>query len=158
MTISHFEHSYLDWRTIPCKRRNDLCFCSFQHFFFLLLDSRLDLVKFSECMTWQSIFLFCFFSFSRSHGLSTSDNDAYHKWTSSLKHLFSYEDRFERVGLWFEVYHFCPKKGLWLKSVFEKWVILVNMPQGINQRWFQCITVLRLVFLVIERVLAGSKL
>ena len=26
MVISHFKYSYLDWRTIPCKRRNDLCF------------------------------------------------------------------------------------------------------------------------------------
>ena len=30
------------------------------------------------------------------------------------------------------LYHFCLKRGLWLKSIFEKWVILVNMPQGIK--------------------------
>ena len=38
--------------------------------------------------------------------------------------------------------HFCPKKGSWLKSISEEWVILVNMSQDINQRWFQGIMVL----------------
>ena len=38
--------------------------------------------------------------------------------------------------------HFCPKGGSWLKSVSEKWVILVNMSQDINQKWFQGIAVL----------------
>ena len=35
--------------------------------------------------------------------LSTLGNVACRRWPSSLKHLFSYEDRFEKVGFWFEV-------------------------------------------------------
>ena len=122
--------------------------------FFWLLDSCLDLIEFFKCMIWQSIFLLFFF---HSHDLSAPSNDAYPRWTSSLKHLFSYEDRFERVSLWFEVYHFCPNRGLWLKSVFEKWVILVNMPQGINQRWFQDIAILGFCVFAQGKGLAGLK-
>ena len=33
--------------------------------------------------------------------------------------------------------HFCPKRGLWLKSISEKWAILVNVPQGVNQGDFK---------------------
>ena len=60
------------------------------------------------------------FSFSfRSHGLSTSGNNACHGWLSKLKHLFWYEDCFERFGLlvWGCSYHFCPEKDR-LKSIF----------------------------------------
>ena len=140
MVIFHFKHSYLNWRAIPCKRRNDLCFCSFFVFstpsFFPWFSFRLSRIFQVHDMTinFSFVVFFCFFLFSffRPHGLSTSSNDACHRWLSKLKHLFSYEDRFERVSFWFKVYHFCLKRGLWLKSTFEKWVILVNMPQGIK--------------------------
>ena len=65
----------------------------FHHFlnFFWLIDSRLDLVKFFKCINFSFSLLF---SFPCSHGLSTSGNHAYHRWTSSLKHLFLCEDCF----------------------------------------------------------------
>ena len=135
---------------------------SFSTFFFefSFLDFRLDSIEFLKCMIWQSIFFsfFCFFF----HDLFTSDNDAYHRWLLRLKHHFSCRNCFERVIFWSKgcSCHFCPKKGLWLKSVPDKWIIsfLVNVPQDINQGWFWNIMVLWLVFLVIEKELAGLKL
>ena len=52
----------------------------------------------------------CFFF----HDLFTPGNDACHRWPSKLKHHFSCEDYFERVGFWFEgcSRHFCLKKGM----------------------------------------------
>ena len=46
---------------------------------------------------------------------------------------------FEGVGLLVQscLGHFCPKRGSWLKSISKKWVILVNVPQGINQGDFK---------------------
>ena len=41
--------------------------------------------------------------FIYSHDLSTLGNDACHRWLFSLKHLFSCEECFERVGFWFKV-------------------------------------------------------
>ena len=102
MTIYHLKHSYLNWRAIPCKRK---MIAVFHHFFntffeFGFLHFRLDSIKFFKCMTWQSIFLFVLFC---SHNSSTLGNDACHRWPSNLKHLFSCEDCFERVGFWFEI-------------------------------------------------------
>ena len=78
------------------------------------------------------------------HDLSTPGNDACHRWPSRLKHLFLCKDCFGRVGFLVQscLGHFYPKRGSWLKNISEKWVILVNMSQGINQRWFRGITVL----------------
>ena len=88
-------------------------------------------------MTWQSIFFF--------YDLSTQSNDACHRWPSKLKHLFSVWGLFWKVSILTQgcLGHFYPKRGSWLKSISEKWVILVNMSQDINQRWFQGIAVLR---------------
>ena len=117
-----------------------MCLCSFHHFlnlFFLFLF-RLDRIFQVHDMIINFSFCF-FFSFSRSHGLSTPGNDAYHRWISSLKHLSLCKDCFEGVGFLVQscLGHFCPKRGLWLKSISEKWAILVNVPQGINQGDFK---------------------
>ena len=135
---------------------------SFSTFFFefSFLDFRLDSIEFIKCMIWQSnpfLLLLLFF-----YDLSAADNDAYHRWLSRLKYHFSCRNCFERVIFWSKgcSCHFCPKKGLWLKSVPKKWTIsfLVNVPQDINQGWFWNIMVLWLVFLVIEKEFAGLKL
>ena len=112
----------------------------FHHFlniFFWLLDPRLDLVEFFKCMSWQLIF-FSFFD------LSTSGNDAYHRWPSKLKHLFSVWGLFWKVGLLVQscLYHFCPNRGLWLKSVLEKWVFFGQHTLRHQSGWFQNITIL----------------
>ena len=101
----------------------------FQHFF-LLLDSRLDLVELFKCMIWQSIFLLFFFLlfFSHSRGLSTSGNDTYHRWPFRLNQSC--------------LYRFCPKRRLWLKSISEKWVIFDQHAQRHQSGWFQNITIL----------------
>ena len=106
MAIFHFEHSYLNWRAIPCRKKNDLCLCSFFIIFSTFCLASWILFRLNQIFQVHDMtinFSFIFFSFSRSHGLSTSGNNADHKWTSILKHLFSYEDRFKRVGFWFEV-------------------------------------------------------
>ena len=71
--------------------------------FFGFLDSHLDLIEFFKCMTWQSIFLFLLFISFCSHDSSTPGNVACRRCPSSLKHLFSCKNCFERVGFWFEV-------------------------------------------------------
>ena len=134
MTIFHFKHNYLNWRVIPCRRRM-VCvyaaFSSFSQHFFWLLDSRLDLVEFFKCMIWHDNQFF-FFSLFHAHNLSTSSNNACHRWPSKLKHHFSCEDCF---GFLVQscLYHYCQQKGLWLKSVFEKWAIFDLCAQYINQ-------------------------
>ena len=145
MAISHFKHSYLDWRTIPCKRRNDLCFCSFSTFS-IFLDSRL--VKFFKCMTWQSIFFFFY-------DLSAPSNDAYHRWTSSLKHLFSYEDRFERVRLFGPKLFasFLSKKRIMAQKYFSEMGNFGQRAPSRQSRWSLRISwSWGLVFLVLEKV------
>ena len=49
------------------------------------------------------IVLFVFFSFFFFFEWSTLGNVACHRWPFSLKHLFSYEDCFERLVFWSEV-------------------------------------------------------
>ena len=72
-------------------------------------------------------FFFLFFEWS------TLGNVACRRWSFSFKHLFSYEDRFERVGFWFkrlftsfvqrkghdsEVFYLCQQGiGLWFKGL-----------------------------------------
>ena len=115
MAIFHLKHSYLNWRANPCRRKRLQFFIFFQNFFeFGFLDFRLDSIELFKCMTWQSIFLFSFFFFFRSHDPSTSGNDACHRWSSRLKHHSSCENYFEKgVVFWFmgRSRHFCPKKG-----------------------------------------------
>ena len=67
----------------------------------------------------QFFFLF-FYSFIFSlFEWSTLGNVVFRGWSSSLKHLFSYEDHFERVHLLAQkvVHVICPKERVWLKSV-----------------------------------------
>ena len=106
MTIFHFKHSYLNWNTIPYRRRMICVYAIFHHFlntFFWLLDFffRLNRIFQVHDMTIN----FSFF-------LSTQSNDACHRWPSKLKHLFSCENLFWKG--WFLVwgcsYHFCPEK------------------------------------------------
>ena len=76
----------------------------FHHFFniFCFLDSCLDLIEFFQVHDMTINFFFAF-SISRSHSLSFLGNNACHRWPSKLKHLFSYEDCFERLVFWFKV-------------------------------------------------------
>ena len=122
MAIFHFKHSYLNWRV------------------FSWLLFRADRIFQVHDMTINFSFSFsCFFDFS------TPDNDTCHRWPSKLKHFFSMWGLFWKVGLLAQgcLGRFCPKRGSWLKSISKKWVILVNMSQDINQRWFQGIADLR---------------
>ena len=71
-------------------------FAIFHHFlnvFFDSLDFHLDSTQIFQVHDTTINFFFS------AHDLSAPSNDAYHRWTSSLKHLFSYEDRFEMVRL-----------------------------------------------------------
>ena len=157
MAIFHFKHSYLDWRTIRYKRKNDLCFCNFSSFsqLFLLLDSCLDSTWIFQVhdmtINFSFVIFFCFF---HSHDLSTPGNDACHRWPFKLKHLFSVWGLFWKVGLLVHscLYHFCPKRELWLKSILEKWAISSQCAMRHQLRWLQSVVILGLVFLVIKEV------
>ena len=109
MAISHLKHSYLNWRAISYKKQMICVYVVFFNTFFEFdfLDFCLDSVEFFKCMTWQSIFLFIllFIHFFLFFEWSILGNVTCRGWPSSLKHLFSYEDRFGRVGFWFEVAH-----------------------------------------------------
>ena len=151
MAIYHLDHSYLNWRAIPCKE-NDLYLCSFssfsQHFFWLSWFSfRLNL-NFSSAWHDTQFFFCSFFHFFHSHDLSTPGNDARHRWPFKSKHLFSCEDYFEKVGLlvWGCSYHFCPKKDRAQKYFFEKWVIFGQCALRHQSRWFSSITILGFCF------------
>ena len=99
MAIFHLKYSCLNWRAIPCRRRMICVYAIFHHFlniFFRLswFSFRLN-SKFSSA--WHdNQFFFCSFFLFHSHDLSTLGNDARHTWPFRLKHLFSYEDCFER--------------------------------------------------------------
>ena len=141
MVICHHEHSYLDWRAILCRRRTNYVYAIFffNIFEFGLLDFRLwTQSNFSSA--WYDnqfslffLFFFVFFFFLPcSDDLSTSGNDAHHKWPFRLKHYFTCENCFERVDFWSRVVHIIsvPKKWLWLKSVPKNWAIFffINVP------------------------------
>ena len=99
------------------------------------------------------------FAFFRSHGLSTSGNNACHRWLSKSKHLFSYEDCFERLAFGPKLFIISVnKKGYGSKVFSRNGCFLVNMSQGINLGDFRILRFQGLVFLVLERVLAGLKL
>ena len=164
MTVFHLKPSYLNWRVILYMRRKSYIFMQSSFLTFFLNLAFLIFVwtwsNFSSASYDNQIIFFCFCFFF--HDLSTLGNNAYHRFLSRLKHHFSCRNCFERVIFWSKVCscHSYPKKGLWLKSVPEKWTIffLVNVFQDINQGWFWNIMVLWLVFLVIEKKLTGSKL
>ena len=84
-------------------------------------------------------FIHSSFPFSHSRGLSISGNDVCHRWPSRLRHHFSCDNCFKRVVFWLKgcSCHFYPKKRLWIKSIPEKWVILINVSWGINQGNFR---------------------
>ena len=138
----------------------------FNIFEFGLLDSRLDLNRIFQMHNMTIKFsIFVFFVFFAFFVLTSCLLRATTHAIGGLLDLSIISH--ERIVLKGVVFwskdcscHFCPKKRLWLKSVPEKWAIffLVNVPQDNNQRWFWNIMVLRLVFLVIEKELAGLKL
>ena len=63
MAIFHFKHSYLDWRVNPCKRRNDLCFCSCPSFFSIFSWFSFILDRIFQVHDMTIIFLFALFFF-----------------------------------------------------------------------------------------------
>ena len=146
MAIFHLKHSYLNWRAIPCGRKIESCLCNLLFHFFL----DLDLIKIFKCMIWQSIFSFFSFLSTRLFRAMMHIVDGLSGW-STISHVGLV---LTRVVFWSKgcSCHFYPKRGLWLDDVLEQWVILVSIPQGINQGDFTSIMVLELVFLVTKRV------
>ena len=148
MAIFHFKHSYLNWRVIPCKRRMTCVYVIFYSFFstfFSWIWLSCFSFRFSQIFQVHDmtiIFFFVFFllfSFSRSHGLFTSSNNAYHRWPFRLEHLFSCEDRLVKLAFWSKVvYIVSVQREDYGSKVFSRngW-FLVNMPQGINQGDFR---------------------
>ena len=75
----------------------------FQFFFWIWLSWFFVWTQSNFSSAWHdNQFFFFFYSFIFFEW-STLGNVACRGWPSSLKHLFSYEDHFERVGFWFEV-------------------------------------------------------
>ena len=140
MVISHLKHSHLNWRVIPCKRKKKWFVCiQFSSFFFNICLLSWFLFRPDRIFQVHDMTINFFSFFFYAHDLSASNNDAYPRWTSSLKYLFSYEDHFERVGFWFEVacIIFCPKEKYGSKVFSRNGQFLVNMPQSINRGDFR---------------------
>ena len=155
MAIFHFKHSYLNWRVIPYKRRI-ICvfFAVFHHFvnIFLLLDSHLDLVEFSKCMTWQSIFLllfvflfflfFCFFAFFFFHFLvlmACPLRATTHAIDDLSSRNISSHVRIILKGLafWFEVARITSvQRKIGSKVFSEKWAIFGQCALRHQSMWF----------------------
>ena len=99
-----------------------------QSFFeFGFLDFHLDSIEFLKCMIWQSNFSFCFLCFFFcfflcSHELSTSGDDACHRWPSRLKHHFSCGIVLKMVAFWSKgcSYHFCQQEKGYGSKVFSR--------------------------------------
>ena len=154
MIISHLKHSYLNWRVIPCKRKKMIRVYAIFHHFSTFFYSCLDLIEFSSA--WhdnQFLFFIFLLSFSRSHGLFTSGNDACHRWPSKSKHLFSCENCFERLVFWSKVvYIISIQREDHGSKVFQKNGQFWSTCPRHQSRWFQNITILGLVFLVFAKV------
>ena len=142
MAIYHLEHGYLNWRAIPCRRKM-ICvyavFIIFSTFFFTSwFLFRLNSNFSSAWHDNQFFLLFCFFSlfFFTIYLLRATMYaiDSFSSW-GVISHV-----RVVLEGWLFGprlFISFLSKRGLWLKSVLEKWVILVYMPQGINHGGFK---------------------
>ena len=114
----------------------------FHHHFFELdsFDFCLNSIKFLKCMIWQSFFfvllIFSFFLVLVVCLLRTTMYaiDGPPDWGITFLVIIVLKG----VVFWLKgcSCHFYPKKGLWLKSIFEKWAILVNVPQGTNRSDF----------------------
>ena len=137
MVIFHLKHSYLNWRVNPCRRKR-LQF--FQHIFLNLTFFIFVWTQSKFSSAWHdNQFFFLFIHFFSFFEWSTLGNVTCRGWPSSLKHIFSYEDRFERVGFLVQdcLYHFCPRG--YGSKVFPKknGQFLIDMPQDINQGDFR---------------------
>ena len=157
MVISHIKHSYLNWRAIPYRKQMICVYAAFfQHILWIWLSWFLfGLSRIFKCMTWQSIFFLFFYSFifffflngplwAMSHVV-----DGLPTWNIS-SHM-----RIILKGLAFGsrlLVSFLSRGKIWLKSILEKWAISGQCASRHQSRWFQSITILGLVLLVIERV------
>ena len=114
MTISHLKHSYLNWRANLCRG-----------FFFWIWLSwfsfGLNRIFQVHDMTINLSFFFLFFVLMIS---STSGNVACRRWLSSLKHLSSCENCFEKGS-------FFGSKGC-LRHLFKG--------KGMTQKCFICVS------------------
>ena len=156
MTISHLKHSYLNWKAIPCRKRNKLCLCNllFQHFLnlaFLILvwtRSNFSSAWYDNQISFSCFFfLFFFFLVLKTCLLwaMTHTLNGFPGWsTISHARIILKGSFFFCLGLfipfllvkkWVMAQKGCPdrfyqqEKGLWLKRVVEEWAIvfLVNM-------------------------------
>ena len=153
MVIYHLKHSYLNWRANPYKRKMIVVFHHFfQHIFLNLAFLIFVWTQSNFSSAWHdNQFFFCSFSFLFRE-LSTLGNVTCRRWPSSLKHLFSCEDCFEKVGFWFAVARIISvQRKIWLKNIPEKWAIFGQCARRHQSRWFQSVMILGLVFLVIEK-------
>ena len=90
MAISHLEHSYLNWRANPSKRKR-LQFFIFLIFFWIWLSwFSFGLNRIFQVHDMIINFSFFFFSYDSS----TLSNDACHRWPFRLKHHSSCENCF----------------------------------------------------------------
>ena len=155
--ISHLKHSYLNWRAIPYRRKM-ICvyavfFIIFSTFFFNFLDFRLDLIDFSSAWHRNQFFFFFysfvfFFFFNGLLWATSHVIDGLPAW------IISSYMRIVLKGLAFGsklLVSFLSRGKVWLKSILEKWAILVNVPWGIDQGDFKKSRSWDLCFLVIEK-------
>ena len=105
------------------QEKKELCLCNllFRHFFLNLSFLIFVWTRSNFSSAWYDNQIFFFLLLFFFHDLSTSSNDAYHRWFSKLKHHFSCSNCFERVFFWSRVVHtiFASKKRLWLKRVVQ---------------------------------------
>ena len=159
MAIFYFKHSYLNWRVIPCRRRMICVFVAFSSFsqhFFSWFSFRLSRIFQVHDMTINFSFVFFLLFFTICLLRATMHAiDGLPSWNISSHVRIC----FEKVGFWFEVARITSiQRKIGLKSIPEKWAIFDHCALRYQSRWFQSITILGLVFLVIERVLASLKL
>ena len=104
-------------------------------------------------MIWQSIFFF-FYSFIFFRGLSTLGNDACYRWPSNLEASLLMWGLFWKG--WFLVRRlfmsFLSKERIMARKYSWKMGNLGQRASRHQSKWFRSITILGLVFLVIEKV------
>ena len=155
MTIFHFKHGYLNWRSIPCRRKMIVVFHHFFNKFFWIwlfwFSFGLNRIFQVHDMTINfSFFLFSSFVLMiRLLRATTHAIDDLSDW-STTPHV---RIILKRVVFWFKgcSRHFCPKKGygskvfhlcqqgkgLWFEGFSRNGQFLINVPQGINQGDFK---------------------
>ena len=151
MVIFHFKHGYLNWKAIPYGR-NMICGFSFFSTFFFLIEFRLDRIFQVHDMTINFLFLLFIRFFLFLNGLlwvTSHVIDGLPAWSisSQLKIVL------KRLGFGLRLLvSFLSRKKIWLESIPEKWAISGQYALRHQLRWFQNVTILGLLFLVIEKV------